>query len=58
MNTITVRKNDVGKFDVLINDFSYRVHRNLNEDDALKRAIELKNEFAKLKQRSIIEMPT
>jgi len=55
MHTITIRENEVGKFDVLLNGFSYRIHRNMNDDEALKRAIEIKNEFAALKQRSIIE---
>lgn len=55
MHTITIRKNDAGKFDVLLNGFRYRIHRDMNDDEALKRAIEIKNEFAALKQRSIIE---
>ena len=55
MHAITIRKNDAGKFDVLLNGFSYRIHRDMNDDEALKRAIEIKNEFAALKQRSIIE---
>ncbi len=46
MHTITIRRNDAGKFDVLLNDFSYRIHRDMNDDEALKRAIEIKNEFA------------
>lgn len=55
MHTIAIGKNDAGKFDVLLNGFSYRIHRDMNDDVALKRAIEIKNEFAALKQRSIIE---
>lgn len=55
MYTITIMKNEAGKFDVLIDGFSYRIHRDMDEDEALKRAIKIKNEFAALKQRLIIK---
>lgn len=55
MHTITLKQNDTGTYDVLINGFSYRIHRYMNKDKAMKRAVEIKNEFTALKQRSVIE---
>lgn len=55
MHIITVKQNDAGKFDVLINGVSYRIHRNLGADIAAERASEIKNEFMAMKQRAVIE---
>ena len=45
MHTITIRPNDAGTFDVLINGFSYRIHRNLSEESARIRAAEIAASF-------------
>lgn len=55
MHIITIKQNDAGKFDVLINGFSYRIHRNLGSGEAAERASEIKGEFVAMKQRAIIE---
>ncbi|WP_188092792.1 hypothetical protein [Acidithiobacillus caldus] len=48
MHIIAIKQNDVGNFDVLINDFDFRVNRNLTIEKAKKRAVEIKSELAKL----------
>lgn len=55
MHTITIQQNGTGTFDVLINDFSYRIHRNLTAEKAAERASDIKAEFAAMKQRATIE---
>lgn len=55
VHTIAIKQNDASKFDVLINGFSYRVHRNLDSETAADRACEIKAEFLAMKQRAVIE---
>jgi len=55
MHTITIQQNDTGTFDVLINGFSYRIHRNLTAEKATGRASDIKAEFAAMKQRATIK---
>ncbi|MGK9452503.1 hypothetical protein ACSSZE_14795 [Acidithiobacillus caldus] len=55
MHIIEIKQNDVGNFDVLINDFSFRIHRNLTIEKAKKRALEIKSELVKLGERAIIK---
>ncbi len=55
MHTITIQKNGAGKFDVLINGFGYRIHRNLTAERAAERASEIKVDFVAMKQRATIE---
>ena len=54
IHTVTIRKNDIGMFDVLINGISYRIHRCMSADDALKTALDIKKEFNALNERSKI----
>ncbi|MBU2802243.1 MAG: hypothetical protein RE468_04075 [Acidithiobacillus caldus] len=58
MHIIAIKQNDVGNFDVLINDFDFRVNRNLTIEKAKKRAVEIKSELAKLGERAIIKNQT
>lgn len=51
MHTITIQPNDAGTFDVLINGFSYRIHRNLSEESARIRAAEIAQSFRDQGQR-------
>ena len=55
MHTITIQQNGAGKFDVLINGFSYRIHRNLTAEKATERESDIKAEFVAMKQRATIE---
>lgn len=55
MHIITIKQNDAGKLDVLINSFSYRIHRNMTEEQAAERAADIKAEFRAMKQRAVIE---
>ena len=55
MHAITIQKGNAGRFNVLLNGFSYRIHRNLTEEQAIKVASEAQHEFKKLRQRSVIE---
>ena len=55
MHVITIKQNAAGLFDVLVNGFSYRIHRNMVEQAARERAADIKAEFQKMKQRAVIE---
>lgn len=54
MNTITIIANEVGTFDVLMNGFSYRIHRGLSEEGARIRAAEIAESFRSQGQRARI----
>ena len=55
MHHITIRPNEIGTFDVLINAVSYKIHRGLSEDEASRRAIEIKAAFRAQGNRASIE---
>lgn len=55
MHIITIKKGDAGFFNVLLNGFSYRIHRNLTEARAVEVADEAHRQFRTLRQRSVIE---
>jgi len=49
MHDITFKRRDNGEIDVLINGFSYRIHRGMaSESAANQRADEIKREFCKI----------
>jgi len=53
MHIIEICQTITDTFDVLINGNSYRVHRGFNFDQAMRRANEIKQTFAKMGERSI-----
>ena len=55
MHTITIQQNGAGKFDVLINGFSYRIHRNLTAEKAAEQVSDIKAELMSMNQRVTIE---
>ena len=55
MHTIEIRQVANHVFDVLINDFSYRIHRSFAFNSAVRRANEIKKAFSKMGERSIIK---
>lgn len=55
MHQIIIIENGSGSFNILLNGFSYRVYRNLNEYEAIKLASEIQQSFGKLHQKSCIE---
>lgn len=52
MHKITIIANDAGTYDVLMNGFSYRIHRNLSEEGAQVRAAEIILSFREQGQRA------
>ena len=55
MHIITIEKGASGCFNVLLNGHSYRIHRNLSEDQAVEVAEDAHRQFCAMKQRSVIE---
>jgi len=55
MHIITIQEGDAGRFNVLLNGFSYRIHRNLTETRAVEVADEACRQFRTMRQRSVIE---
>lgn len=54
MHIITIEKASAGHFNVLLNGYSYRIHRNLPEDRAVEVAEDARRQFRAMKQRSVI----
>lgn len=55
MHIITIEKGAAGKFNVLLNGHSYRIHRNLSENRVVEVAEDARRQFCAMKQRSVIE---
>ena len=54
MHIITIEKGAAGKFNVLLNGHSYRIHRNLPENRAAEVAEDARQQFSAMKQRSVV----
>lgn len=54
MHAIEIKENETGLFDVLVNGFSYRIHRNMTKEKAAECAQEIKDKFRAMKQRARI----
>lgn len=55
MHIITIEKGVSGRFNVLLNGHSYRIHRNLPEERALEVAEDARRQFSAMKQRSVVK---
>lgn len=55
MHIITIEKAAAGRFNVLLNGHSYRIHRNLPENRAIEVAEDARQQFSAMKQRSVVK---
>ncbi len=55
MHTVTIKQNDTGAFDVLLNGHSYKIHRNLSAEKAREVAADAAAQFKAMRQRCVVE---